>query len=177
VFEVINGSLEEQGIPVANSVINYTNILNTFYNPTLKYYMEKSGSVYTIKNLTGTTIAIIAGSNCRVFLDDNGDGYITTIGIKQISGSSRLFSQLYSLSGGVQTLIQESDAGANSGSSYSFSSTDGLFPLIENKIPPILAVRSTVLYGFSYTISGVSFNNYSGTSKSLLTFGSRILWI
>ena len=176
-FEIVNGSLEEQGIPAANSVINDTNFFNTFYNPTLKYYMEKSGSLYTIKNLTGTTIAIISGSNCRVFLDDNGDGYITTIGVKTISGSSRLFSQLYSLTGGVQTLIQESDAGANTGNSYNFSSTNGLFPLIENKIPPILAVRSTVLYGFYYTISGISFNNYSGTSKAIATFGCKILWI
>jgi len=176
-LEVVEGTIQDIGFPVADSVNNPTNYFRYFYSPTLNYYMIQAGSLFTIKNLSGDVIASIAGTNIRVFIDNNGNGYITQTGVKTISGSSRLWSGIYSLIDGTITLIQEVDAGANSGNSYNFSINNGLFPLIENKIPPILAVRSTLIYGFSYTISGVVFNNYSGTSKTIDTFGCRVLWL
>lgn len=176
-FEIIDGSLESQGVPATDAIIPIVNTSNRFYNPNLDYYMTQSGSLFTLKNLAGDTITTISGTNVRVFIDNDGDGYITITGIKTISGSSRLFSQIYSLISGVKTLIQEVDAGANSGNTYNFSSGSGLFPLIQDKIPPILAVRSTIIYGFSYTTSGAVFTNYTGTGKALSTFGSKVLWI
>lgn len=176
-FEIVDGSLESQGIPETDAIVPIINMSNSFYNPNLGYYMTQSGSLFTLKNLAGDTITTISGTNVRVFIDNDGDGYITITGVKTISGSSRLFSQIYSLVSGVKTLIQEVDAGANSGNTFNFSSESGLFPLIQDKIPPILAVRSTIIYGFSYTTSGAVFTNYTGTGKTLSTFGSKVLWI
>lgn len=191
VLEKVTPDYNYLNMPVAGAKVCVTNNSQTFYNSQLNYYctIVNNGSspgfndsvTITIYSIEGTelyTATIDPGASgngnitTRIYLDnDTGNGYITMV----FSSGSTMYSRLYSITGWTLTQVAQTTATAGSTPPNSICGS-GLFPLINNTIPPILIYAGgTYIYKASYTTTTTSIG--APTNTDATTFGSRILWI
>lgn len=184
---VIKGSATTLNLPRAGAMVMNTNLTRVYYNRNLDFYCtivfngERPGyndSVDLTIYRASTNTVIYSGNivpgasgngtvNVRVYVDNNGDGYVV---MTYSTGTSNSSAKLYRLASG--TLSQITSASASGGSGQKNGS--GILPLVNNIIPPLTMYSGgSVRKKVSFTTSSISISNSSNTDVD--TFGSAVL--